>query len=309
MIQPIAATLGYAAYDEIHLIHQYPASGAKTQIASTCHCPGGQAASAAVALARWGLPIRFIGRLGDDSPGRLCMEVLGSEGVDISSAIITPNTRTQRAVIFVEQDSAERTIFWRRDPALNLLPIDIQPQWLQTIKALLIDGHETSAALVAAQQIKAQGGVVILDAEEIGSQCANLLQYVDICIGAADFGKQEFGISDSRSVIRHIKSMGPAVAGLTLGGEGVLVDWGEGPVHLPGIKVPVLDTTGAGDIFHAGVLYSVLSGWDWEKCFQFANIVAGLSCRRFGGQDGIPALREAVKFLDCALNGEDHEFK
>jgi sugar/nucleoside kinase (ribokinase family) len=64
-----------------------------------------------------------------------------------------------------------------------------------------------------------------------------------------------------------------------------------------GFKVDVLDTTGAGDVFHAGFIYGLLQHWDLEKILQFANAVAALKCRELGGRKGIPTLTETQEFL------------
>jgi sugar/nucleoside kinase (ribokinase family) len=77
--------------------------------------------------------------------------------------------------------------------------------------------------------------------------------------------------------------------------------WVEGEiVYAKGFKTDVVDTTGAGDVFHAGFIYGLLQNWGLEKILQFANAVAALKCRELGGRKGIPTLREVQEFLKLA---------
>jgi len=79
---------------------------------------------------------------------------------------------------------------------------------------------------------------------------------------------------------------------VTLGAEGVAGFDGRDFVHARGIRVEAADTTGAGDVFHAGFLFALLAGKPFPEILSFSNTAAGLSCRRPGGRAGIPSLDE-----------------
>jgi sugar/nucleoside kinase (ribokinase family) len=68
-------------------------------------------------------------------------------------------------------------------------------------------------------------------------------------------------------------------------------------VYVKGFEVKAVDTTGAGDVFHAGFIYGLLQNWEVADILRFANAVAALKCRDLGGRRGIPSLEEVQKFL------------
>lgn len=79
---------------------------------------------------------------------------------------------------------------------------------------------------------------------------------------------------------------------VTLGAEGCAYLEGDRLVHVPGLAVDVVDTTGAGDVFHGAYLFGLLQGWDGTKIAQFANAAAALNCRALGGRAALPTLAE-----------------
>ena len=85
--------------------------------------------------------------------------------------------------------------------------------------------------------------------------------------------------------------------GATLGADGVLIYLRGQFIHSPAFRVECRDTTGAGDAFHAGFIYGLLTGLTVEETLRFANVIAGLKCRALGARTGLPRLREAQAFL------------
>jgi len=291
-------TLGFASIDHFCVVHPFPVKGQKQAIRNYEKHGGGQAATAGVALKRWGECVRFVGRVGDDQNGDLSLQLLENEGIDISGAIRSPGATTQFAVILVDPESGERTILWSRSPRLDLKPEDLKPEWFQDVRTLLIDGHERDAALMAAKWVQSQGGKVVLDAEEIGPGREELLAFTDVCVASTDFGLREFGETNHETTLKLMLEMGVGIAGVTLGEEGVVVDWGEGIRKFPALDIHARDTTGAGDIFHAALTYCVHHDWEPERMFNFANICAGLSCRKIGGRTAIPNMEEVQRVLE-----------
>jgi sulfofructose kinase len=92
--------------------------------------------------------------------------------------------------------------------------------------------------------------------------------------------------------------MGPSYAGVTLGAQGAAGLDGEEFFEVAPFKVdPVVDTTGAGDVFHGALDVAILKGWDFKTCMTFASAVAAMKCRKLGGRAGIPTFAEATAFL------------
>ncbi|MFN8640397.1 MAG: PfkB family carbohydrate kinase [Candidatus Binatia bacterium] len=87
-------------------------------------------------------------------------------------------------------------------------------------------------------------------------------------------------------------AQGPRLTVATLGPGGALACSGGRVRHVPAVRVPVVDTTSAGDCFHAGALYGLLRGWDDARALRFAAAAAALACTRLGGRTSVPALAE-----------------
>ncbi|MBN1551886.1 hypothetical protein JW979_10470, partial [bacterium] len=264
---PVTAVLGYIAIDDMHIIDEFPRRGEKSRIRTSMKFTGGQAATAAIALHRWGCPVRLIGAIGDDTNGSVAINTLIAEGIDAEFISIRNNALTQHAVIVVDILSGERTIFWQRHENLNLTTLDVKKDWLDQCRMLLIDGHEMKADLQAVEWIKSNGGKVVLDAEEAAEGWETLFPMVDVVVVSSDFGRRYLNCESPENVVNKLRSMGCACVGVTLGNQGYIADWGDGLIVAGSLNVAVKDTTGAGDIFHAGIVFGMLNCWTFDKAF------------------------------------------
>lgn len=99
----------------------------------------------------------------------------------------------------------------------------------------------------------------------------------------------------ARDACRKLAELGPRVVGVTLGDRGYIVLAGGKWIDKPAYEVDAVDTTGCGDIFHAGVTFGVVRGWDIEKSLDFAAWAAARASTRLGGREGIPTKDEVAK--------------
>lgn len=107
------------------------------------------------------------------------------------------------------------------------------------------------------------------------------------------------GQYDTHDILAGLARLGPSCVGLTLGPGGSVLRYHDEIVHVPGFPVPVVDTTGAGDVFHGAFLYGFLQGWEAGDILRFANAVSALKCTCLGGLTGIPRLADVIRFLDA----------
>lgn len=290
---PRVVGLGFCAYDHLFTVDRYPERGNKIPIRAELHQGGGQVATALVALARLGVPVRFIGRRGDDAEGEAIEAGLREAGVDLAGLATVPGARSQRAFIVVPADGGERTVFWRRDPALDLAAGDLDPAWFpDDPHLLLLDGHEIDACLAAAAITRARGGTVVLDAEYVAPRTAELVSRVDHVVADERFTGRLLDRPPDATALESLRRLGPGRVVVTLGERGAASWDGRRLLAVPAYDVPVVDTTGAGDVFHAGYCYGLLAGWDDARRLRFACAMAGLKCRAPGGRRGIPDLAE-----------------
>ena len=141
---------------------------------------------------------------------------------------------------------------------------------------------------------------VIADLDELYSGVDDLVSNVDYLIVSRDFPVRLTGQRNLEQALRIIKRRyGCTVAAATLGQDGVLA-WDGSHFHLrPAYRVSVADTTGAGDIFHAGFIYGLLQGWPLTRQLDFACAAAALNCTAKGARGGIGSA-QAVEALMAA---------
>lgn len=288
--------VGLNATDTLIRLPQFPARGSKTEYSNASIMPGGQAATTVIACQTWGLNTRYIGKLGDDAAGSLHRQEFARAGVD-ARLITVPNAASPQSLILVDE-GGERTVLCRRDERLLLQPADLNREWIVNARALHVDGFETAAATQAAQWARAAGIPVVADLDETYPGVEDLIASVDYLIVSRDFPTRLTGERNLEQALRLIKRrFGCALTSATLGADGVIA-WDGRRFHLnAAYHVPVTDTTGAGDIFHAGFIYGFLQDWPLERQLDFACAAAALNCTCSGARGGITNVEAVEKLM------------
>ncbi len=289
--------MGLNSVDFLYVVPEFPTLGSKMKILARSKQGGGQVATAMVALSRWGMKTKYIGKIGGDELGEFSLATLREEGVDISSVTVEPEGTNQYAVIVVDSVSGERTILWDRDERLMYREGELQQKHVCSGKILHLDGHDIRAALQCARWAKEEGIPTVIDLDKVEPLTAELIKEIDFVVTSARFPKLFTGISDREKALLELRKHIPGFLCATLGREGaVAIVQGEF-LYVKGFEVKAVDTTGAGDVFHAGFIYGLLQNWEIEDILKFANAVAALKCRYLGGRRGIPSLEETFRFL------------
>jgi sugar/nucleoside kinase (ribokinase family) len=290
--------MGLNSIDFLSLVSEYPASNSKTEILRFARSGGGQVATAMVALSRWGVKTKYIGKVGDDELGQLSLESIRQEGVDVSSVTIEPDTPTQLGNIIVEAVSGDRTILWRRDNRLMYREGELLQKDICAGRLLHLDGHDIRAAIQSARWAREAGITTVVDIDKVEPLTSELIRGIDFVVTSSRFPTLFTGIPDREKALFELQKYTPGFLCTTLGSEGAMALVDGKVLFIEGIKVDVVDTTGAGDVFHAGFIYGLLQNWEVAKILRFANAVAGLKCRDLGGRRAIPTLDEVRNFLD-----------
>ncbi len=290
--------IGLNAIDYLCCVPRFPVPGEKIRMTGFSRQGGGQVATALVALSRWGLRTMYVGNVGEDEHGRLSLSLLRGEGIDLSRARMVPGATSQFAVILVQEDSGERTILWERDARIRILPEDLPSDEIRQTRAVLLDGHDVSASIASARLARGAGVPVVLDAEKVQEGMEELAGLCDHVVAASSFVAQLLPGAGPEEGIREVhRRCSPATVSVTMGAGGALGFDGREVIRVRGIEVATVDTTGAGDVFHAGFLFALLAGKPFPAMLAFGNAAAALSCRRVGGRPGIPTLDEIGAIL------------
>src|SRR5713226_9652136 len=288
--------VGLNATDTRIPVHHYPPAGSKLEFRSANVLPGGQVATAMVACQSWGLRTRYVGKVGDDLAATLHRSEFANHGVE-TQLLTAPGCPSQQAFILVD-DAGERTVLWKRDDGLALEPTDLQREWILEARALHLDGHDTAAATIAATWARSAGIPVVADLDELYHGVDALLPLIDYLITSRDIPGRISGESDLRKSLPAVHSRyGSHLTAATLGPEGVLAYDGAQFQYAPAFRVDTVDTTGAGDIFHAGFIYGLRQDWPLPRQLEFACAAAALNCTGIGARGHIAPLAEIENLI------------
>ena len=288
--------VGLNATDTLIPLASFPARGSKVEYNQATVMPGGQTATTVIACQSWGMRTRYVGKLGDDDAARLHRDAFARTGVD-ARLIEVAGAASPQSLILVD-GGGERTVLCHRDERLLLQPADLDREWIARARALHVDGYETAAATVAARWAREAGIPVIADLDERYPGVENLIENVDYLIVSRDFPSRLTGEGNLEQALRRIqRRFGCRLTAATLGPEGVLA-WDGSTFHWhAAYQVAVVDTTGAGDIFHAGFIYGMLQGWPLPRQLDFACAAAALNCTASGARGGIQTAAAVEKLM------------
>lgn len=289
--------VGIAVQDVVYALPAFPAGPGKYHASSRLEVGGGVAANAAVAISHLGGDSRYIGPLGDDQLGNTIVNDLASEGVEVAkvrrvSGIASP----QSSVIVVP--GGERLIVNHSDPLLfdTAQPPDASD--LDGSDAILVDVRWRSGAESALRWAKRHGVPGVLDCDIGNDRSDDLIGLASHVVFSAAALRQHTGENGLEDGLRAVSDTTPAWLGVTDGENGTL--WIENGLakRFPSFQVTVVDTTGAGDVYH-GALALALTQEDstLDDVIELASAAAALTCMKLGGRNGIPAHDDVRSFL------------
>ena len=288
--------VGLNATDTLIALERFPERGSKTEYTNASIMPGGQVATTVVACQTWGLRTRYVGKLGDDDASRLHKAAFDKAGVE-ARLIQVPGGVSPQSLIIVDA-GGERTVLCRRDEKLALMPGDLKREWVVNARALHVDGHDTAAATQAARWARKAGVPVVADLDETYPGVEDLIENIDYLIASRDFPCRLMDDTNLERALKRMKARyGSKLTAATLGQDGVLAWDGKRHLHCAAYCVPVVDTTGAGDIFHAGFIYGLLQEWPLERQLDFACAAAAMNCMAAGARGGIKPIAEIEEMM------------
>ncbi|HAA76826.1 TPA: hypothetical protein DCE37_17085 [Candidatus Latescibacteria bacterium] len=276
---------GVVGVDILLQVNRYPEADGHARVSREAVSTGGEAANTAVRLKQLGLETILMGNpIGEDAYGQVVLERLHEVELDHRLRV---TGETGHAYIVSDGDG-HRTIFGvfgalTGDPVCENLWAGIN---LVTVDPFV------DRALEVAQSARDRGLPVVTIEAEPDHQLATLST---VTINSAGFLRRH-GVSDAASVARGLINAGAEIAIITRGKEGAEAFTGTGSWRQDAVPTDVVDTTGAGDGFRAGVIFGMLNGDDWGRCVAWGTVVASLSCCYFGGCDGFVD-REAARSL------------
>jgi ribokinase len=281
-----------------------PGPGETVQGDAFDEAPGGKGANQAIAAARLGARVAFIGRVGRDTRGDLLARRLREEGVDTEHLGRDPESGTGVALIMVDRHG-EKQIF--AAPGANAR---VAEDHLRAAAPLIRRGRvlllqlELPLEVVegVARLAKASGAMVVLDAAPPRPLADSLLAGLDVVRANAGEARALTGVDvrDSASARRAasvLRNRGAKTAIVSAGENGDLILSPDGEQRLPRFDVATVDSTGAGDAFAAAIAVALAEGRRWSEAGPWASAAAALKTTKLGAQAGLPRREEVLSFL------------
>ncbi|MBF0345040.1 MAG: sugar kinase [Nitrospirae bacterium] len=298
--EKIVAGLGQCSLDYITFVDGYPLEDSKHEVSPWFIQGGGPVATALVALSRLGIKTRFMGIVSDDNVGRQIRAGLKDENVDVLCLLEETGGQSQMACIIVNRNTGSRTIFWNR-PTVQLRDLTKVPEtsleaFLIDVSILHLDGLMEDVSIELASRAHSLGIPVMLDAGSLRQRSLELIPMCNYVVASERFSREMS--ANHEETLKILLRMGVCTATITLGAQGSITLQGDRLVQQPAYKVQVVDTTGAGDVFHGGYIYGLLMGWPIKEILRFSSAVAAIKCTKPGGRSGIPSFSEAMGFIN-----------
>lgn len=292
------AGLGCACLDFLGIVPHLPDQDEQVWMRDSTQQGGGMVSTALVTLSRLGVATAFAGKVGNDTAGRVVKEEFNLYGVDSACLIMEPGASTPVSMILVDESTGQRTII-AGGSAVDMSPSEVPGEMVASAKFLHLDNTNREAALAAAGIAREAGVPVVLDADTVSppDDLEELLRSTDYLIASQVFADELTGLADASDAAKSLAGYGSSVTVVTLGEEGSFTLAAGRSFHTPAFPVDVVDTTGAGDVYHGAFIFGLLQEWSLEKTAEFASAVAALGCTRLGGRAGIPDLETAMGFL------------
>ncbi|WP_449549309.1 sugar kinase [Lelliottia amnigena] len=290
------ACVGITVLDRIWYLADLPKEGGKYVANNYTEVGGGPAATAAVAAAKLGANVDFIGRVGDDDTGSRLLAELESLGVNTRFTRIFKGARSSQSAVLVDA-SGERIIANYPSPDLPE-----EADWLQDIDfsqwdVVLADVRWHDGAKQALTLARQQGVTTILDADITPQNIADLVALSDHAAFSAPGLQRMTQIAEAESALKKAQTLTNGHVYVTQGKDGCY--WLEKGAlsYLPAFQIDVVDTTGAGDVFHGALAVGLAQNQPAQDAVRFASAVAALKCTRPGGRAGIPDCDQTRSFL------------
>lgn len=298
--------IGASVYDTLMLAAGFPQEDTKLQAMQTMVQGGGPCATALVAAARLGVRCEYMGTMGDDSYGRFMVRDFEKYGVGTGMIRICRDCVSFHSFVLLNTQAKTRTVVWNKGTVPAPMPVELDLNAIQSAKILHLDGNQMDAAVHAARFARKNGVTVSLDAGSPYPGIDQLLPFVDILIPSEEFAMKVTGKKNAEDAARQLMCMyQPRVLVVTQGSRGgIYMENGE-IRRYPAYSVEVIDSCGAGDVFHGAFLAAWLQeGNTLEQCCRFASAVSAIKCTHFGAREGIPSLERTRAFLKERENGK-----
>ena len=293
------ASTGTLAVDYFGFVPVLVPPGGKTMARRYEYHPGGVAGNVITQLGRLGSSAGWFGKIGDDDTGKILLEEFHKYSLDISHVEVVKDKNSMFCWILVDEQG-ERSITMFPNVLNELTAEDVRIKhgdFIRSAKILMVEACVMPLApMIEAMKIANEAGVkVVFDMDvtlkdilitDMGSE-ADLREAImrsDVFIPCKAAAAELLGTTDIKGSISRLQVKKSQIIAVTLGDKGCMIYADDRVREIPGFKVNVVDTTGAGDAFHGGFVYGLLNNFSIEKTGEFSNACGAYCCTGVGAR-------------------------
>jgi sugar/nucleoside kinase (ribokinase family) len=287
--------IGRCCLDYIAVVNQFPVENQKLPLNFRITEGGGQGGTSSCCISRLGGRVAYVGKLGNDDEGKYCLKRLIDFGVDTEFVEMIEGGQTPVAYVFITAGSGARSIIYERNTLPGITVDDRLAGLVRQSKMVLLDPEST---YLGRQLKNLTDGTfeLVYDCERWRSGIEDIMNAADYFIPSSEFLAADELQFHGFSLFQRIIKLNDIVSGrlvVTHGEKGAYYITGEHLYHVAVPEVKAVDTVGAGDNFHAAFALARARGFDLHQSVKFAVSVASLSCREYGGRNGVPDWEQA----------------
>ncbi len=290
--------IGANVADTIAELPHFPTEDTKLRALSTLRRGGGPCATGLVAASKLGHNCMFLGNLTDDGEGLFLKKDLEHYGVSTSLCETLPGYRSFSSQIWLSKEKSTRTIVFDRGTVPPLALSDKQKAAIAKAKVLMVDGNDLEAAIEGAKFARANGVSVLYDAGGMYEGVERLLPLCDILIPSEEFATGFTGAATPEEAAKALfAQFHPQVVVVTCGKKGGIMVTQSETYTYPICPVEVVDSNGAGDVFHGAFAAAFCRNMDFKTACHFASCVSALKCTGVGARENVPDYDTALAFM------------
>jgi sugar/nucleoside kinase (ribokinase family) len=270
--------------------------------------PGGNALNTAIALRRLGEKVAVAGSIGDDALGRLLLDQMQTQGLDVCGVRQEPGGRTASTFI-LRAEGEDRRFIHSLGVAATFSGEHVSPELIPENGIMFVGGYlklgawDDNVLADLMRHARRRNCTVVLNiciAQDSGvdpCRCLSLLEHVDVFVPNEDEARILTGEALPALQAKALRRAGARVAVITRGSNGLFADDGERTVDMGIFQVSLVDPSGCGDCFTAGLIAALLRGWDTVRSLEFASAVGAIGATALGCTDGVPSFAAVECFI------------
>jgi sugar/nucleoside kinase (ribokinase family) len=265
---------------------------------------GGPSATASCVCSSLGWRTGYVTKMGENTLSRIARAEFQSRGVVPDLFVEAPSARPGVAMVQIDPQTAERTIFYKLAGYEALRATDLPREVLKDATVLIIDGYEPEAAEAALETVRNCDCHTVIDLE-IGEPDVlhRMLTLATDAILPLAAGRTITGKETPEKVLEALAQITEAQLVITDGIAGSWALTSQGIIHQAAFHVKAVDTTGCGDVFHGAYAAGLLEGMELAECLEFATWIASIIAQRVGGRAALPS-RNHLAALDLTMLSE-----